>query len=149
MTLHKKCNSLCERPPALAAKPLALVPLYQGDSKLIKPLSPLKRGRRERSERGGQLRRVSLSISFFLSLCASAGYAAAPGAAAQKAVIDQYCVTCHNDRAKTAGLSLQGLDPARAHDDAETWEKVIRKLGAGLMPPPGARRPERATLDGL
>jgi hypothetical protein len=55
-----------------------------------------------------------------------------------------YCETCHNERLKTAGLSLQGLSPDR---DAETWEKAIRKVRAGMMPPAGARRPDRAALD--
>jgi hypothetical protein len=55
-----------------------------------------------------------------------------------------YCETCHNDRLKTAGFSLQGLTFDR---DAETWEKAIRKVRAGMMPPAGAKRPERAALD--
>ena len=55
-----------------------------------------------------------------------------------------YCETCHNDRLKTAGLSLQDL-PIDGH--AETWEKVIRKVRAGMMPPAGAKRPARAALD--
>ena len=54
--------------------------------------------------------------------------------------------TCHNERLKTGGLSLERcLD--RIVADAETWEKVVRKVRAGLMPPAGARRPERAALD--
>jgi hypothetical protein len=55
-----------------------------------------------------------------------------------------YCHTCHNERLKTGGLSLEGLSLDR---DAETWEKVIRKVRAGMMPPAGAKRPERAALD--
>ena len=55
-----------------------------------------------------------------------------------------YCETCHNDRLKTGGLSLQGLS---IDGNAETWEKVIRKVRAGMMPPAGAKRPERAALD--
>ena len=58
-----------------------------------------------------------------------------------------YCVTCHNDRLNTAGLSLEQLSLDRAGADAETLEKVVRKVRAGLMPPAGARRPERAALD--
>jgi hypothetical protein len=60
-----------------------------------------------------------------------------------------YCVTCHNDTLKTGNLSLQGLSLDRVGADAETWEKVVRKIRAGLMPPAGARRPDRATLDGF
>jgi hypothetical protein len=55
-----------------------------------------------------------------------------------------YCETCHNDRLKTGGLSLQGLP---IDGNAETWEKVIRKVRAGMMPPAGAKRPERVALD--
>ena len=58
-----------------------------------------------------------------------------------------YCVTCHNDKLKTGGLSLETLTLDRAGADADTWEKVVRKVRAGLMPPAGAKRPERAALD--
>src|SRR5262245_5683100 len=68
---------------------------------------------------------------------------------AQRALLDQYCVTCHNDRLKTANLSLEKLDLATAGDHPELWEKVIRKLRAGVMPPPGIRRPPTAEYEGL
>jgi hypothetical protein len=67
----------------------------------------------------------------------------------QKALLDQYCVTCHNERLKTAGLALDTLQKARIEDNAETWEKVIRKVRAGLMPPAGAKRPDKGALDAL
>jgi len=66
---------------------------------------------------------------------------------AQADVAKTYCVTCHNDRVQTGGLSLEHLSLDRAGADAETLEKVVRKVRAGLMPPAGARRPERAVLD--
>ena len=68
-------------------------------------------------------------------------------ASSQKALLTQYCVTCHNDTAKTGGLSLEKLDIDRPETDAETWEKVVRKLRAGLMPPTGAPRPDRTTYE--
>ena len=68
--------------------------------------------------------------------------AATPAASPQKALINQYCVTCHNDRLKTGGLTLAGFDPDAASQHAEVAEKVIRKLRGGLMPPAGARRPD-------
>jgi mono/diheme cytochrome c family protein len=76
------------------------------------------------------------------------------GAAAQsveqgKALIAQYCQTCHNDRAKTGGLSLQSVDLANPVAHPEIWEKVIRKLRAGAMPPLGQPRPDRAAYDRL
>ena len=75
--------------------------------------------------------------------------ATAPAAAAQRALLDQYCVTCHNDRAKVGGLSLESADINRVGDNAELWEKVVRKLRAGVMPPPSVKRPEAASYDAL
>jgi len=66
-----------------------------------------------------------------------------------RALLDRYCVTCHNDRLKTANLSLQGLDLAKAADQADLWEKVIRKLRAGVMPPPDIPRPPLPDYEAL
>jgi mono/diheme cytochrome c family protein len=75
---------------------------------------------------------------------------AAPASSApQRAVINQYCVTCHNQKAKTAGLMLDKLDLDHISDGAETWEKVIVKLRGGMMPPAGMPRPDKTTMDGL
>ena len=67
----------------------------------------------------------------------------------QRALINQYCVTCHNEKAKTAGLMLDKLDIDNVGPHAETWEKVVRKLRVGAMPPQGMPRPDRATMDSL
>jgi len=67
----------------------------------------------------------------------------------QHALINQYCVTCHNERAKTAGLMLDKVDIDHAGEHAEVWEKVVRKLRGGMMPPQGVPRPEQAKIDGL
>ena len=67
--------------------------------------------------------------------------------ASQEALLKQYCVTCHNARLKTGGLELDGLDLAKLPDHAEVWEKVVRKVRAGVMPPQGMRRPEPAALE--
>jgi len=97
--------------------------------------------------------RLCIVLAIFLSTlsvktqtpAASSKPASAPAptntASAQREILDQYCVTCHNDRAKTANLSLEKLDLTTAGDHPELWEKVIRKLRAGVMPPPGIRRP--------
>src|ERR1043166_863835 len=61
--------------------------------------------------------------------------------ARERELLDQYCVTCHNDRSKTANLSLQNLDLTAVGDQAELWERVVRKLRAGVMPPPAIKRP--------
>jgi hypothetical protein len=60
------------------------------------------------------------------------------------ALVKQYCVSCHNDKAKTGGLTLASFDAAHPDSNAEVAEKVIRKLRLGMMPPPGARRPDAA-----
>lgn len=70
-------------------------------------------------------------------------------ALSQPNVVREYCAVCHNDKAKTGGLVLSNLDPAHPQNNAEIWEKVIRKLRAGAMPPRGAPRPDRSTLDNL
>jgi mono/diheme cytochrome c family protein len=65
------------------------------------------------------------------------------------AVIDKYCVTCHSDKARTGGLSLEHSNFTDIPQGAETWEKVIRKVRAGMMPPPGMPRPDKTSLDGF
>ncbi len=70
-------------------------------------------------------------------------------AAADGELISKYCVTCHNDRLKTGGLSLAGVNPADVAGHADTWEKVSRKLRGGMMPPAGMPRPDEATLAAL
>ena len=62
-------------------------------------------------------------------------------AAESRALLDQYCVTCHNEKAKTGGLALDKMDLDHVGDGAETWEKVVRKLRGGMMPPQGRTRP--------
>jgi cytochrome c551/c552 len=62
-------------------------------------------------------------------------------------LLDQYCVGCHNDRLKSGGLALNKIDVTKPTENAETWEKVIRKLRSGLMPPAGARRPAATQLN--
>src|SRR3984893_6708194 len=68
---------------------------------------------------------------------------------APRAVLDKYCVTCHNERLKTAGLLLDKLDVEHVADGAESWEKVARKLRTHEMPPPGRPRPDEATYSAI
>jgi hypothetical protein len=60
-----------------------------------------------------------------------------------RGVLQKYCVSCHNERTKTAGLLLDKLDASDVASGAEQWEKVVRKVRVGMMPPPGAPRPDR------
>jgi len=62
-------------------------------------------------------------------------------AADGRALINRYCVDCHDDAERTANLTLERVDLAAVGNEAETWERVIRKLRAGMMPPPDFERP--------
>jgi len=64
--------------------------------------------------------------------------------ATQRAFLTQYCFTCHNQQLKTGDLILDSLDLAKVGDNAAIWEKVVRKLRVGMMPPAGARKPDAA-----
>lgn len=68
-------------------------------------------------------------------------------ASAQQALAKRYCVTCHNDRVKTAGLAVDTLDFENVSRDAETWERVVAKLRSGAMPPVGRPRPAAEESD--
>src|SRR5688572_8465192 len=73
---------------------------------------------------------------------ASAGEAAA----FRRGLFDQYCVTCHDTTLRTAGLTLDAVDAGDVVGNAEPWEKVVRKLRSGAMPPAGARKPDRESV---
>jgi hypothetical protein len=64
-----------------------------------------------------------------------------------QALLNQYCIGCHNEKTKTAGLMLDKLDLTHPGQDPEAWEKVVRKVRAGMMPPSGMPRPARAVMD--
>ena len=68
---------------------------------------------------------------------------------AQQAVVNQYCVTCHNDKLKTGGLSLNGVNIESVDQNRDVWEKVLHKVRARYMPPPGVPRPDENTYKTL
>src|SRR5579864_7079037 len=76
-------------------------------------------------------------------------------ATSERALLDQYCVVCHSQSAKKAGLepaqhiTLDNLDLAHVGEHAESWERVVRKVRAGMMPPAGMRRPDPATFEAM
>lgn len=83
-----------------------------------------------------------------MALCAGAVSLTAGAQQPQGAsMINQYCVGCHNDKAKTGGLALDTVDVGRAGENPDVWEKVVRKLGSRMMPPPGRPRPSEAVYD--
>lgn len=115
--------------------------------------------RRNSQFENGAVVKKTMLVAGMATMCAVPGYgqsagpqrqtAAAAGSAAQRALLDQYCVTCHNDQTRRANPSLEKLDLATAGDHPELWEKVVRKLRAGVMPPPGIRRPALPEYEGL
>jgi cytochrome c551/c552 len=88
----------------------------------------------------------ALTVTGLLAIAAVASVAQQTPSPEQ-AVLNRYCITCHNEKTKTAGLMLDKLDFTHPGKDAESWEKVVRKVRAGMMPPGGAPRPDRATMD--
>jgi mono/diheme cytochrome c family protein len=73
--------------------------------------------------------------------------AIAHATAPDKALVNQYCVGCHNDKLKTGGFSLDNVDVTDARSNVEALEKIVRKLRSGQMPPAGRPRPDDATID--
>ncbi len=89
------------------------------------------------------------AVIFAAVLVSAVARAQQPTRAPERALLDRYCIGCHSAALKSGGLVLEKLDVTHAGDAAETWEKVIRKVRAGMMPPSGVPRPDRASLDGL
>src|SRR5262245_51822984 len=85
-------------------------------------------------------------ITIIVAAAVVCGQSSGPQLSTQRVLIDQYCVGCHNDKAKTGGLDLTSLDLNRVQEGAPQWEKVVRKLRSGMMPPAGVKRPEAASV---
>jgi hypothetical protein len=74
--------------------------------------------------------------------------AAASGTASpERALLDRYCVRCHNERTQNGGMSLASADLQNIRGNAQAWEKVARKLRARAMPPAGSPRPDEQAYD--
>ncbi len=90
--------------------------------------------------------RVVALAGFVAITCVPLGAGQAPARPAATAdhgaVVTKYCVTCHNDRAKTGGLSLEKVDIAAPVAAADVWERVVRKVRVGMMPPQGSPQPD-------
>ncbi len=110
--------------------------------------------RRHRASRTGQLLLLALCPLLLAVGATRAEAQAQPNATPaavnpNQALINRYCVTCHNQRLKTAKLELDALDVTHPEKDALSWERAIRKLRGGMMPPPGAARPAVADAQAL
>ena len=73
--------------------------------------------------------------------------AASAAAAEPRAVLDRYCVGCHNSAERAGGVALDGSTLDALRDNRDVWEHAVRKVRTGFMPPAGEPRPERTTLD--
>ena len=101
-----------------------------------------------------RLGRVSvLNIGWVLTgfaLCAVAAPSnSASPASSYRTIVDRYCVVCHDQKLKTAGLELDTLDLTKVPEHAETWERVVERLESRTMPPIGMPRPDSATYENL
>ncbi len=94
------------------------------------------------------INRIGAALLLFTAALAPAAKAQM-NAAVARPLLNQYCVVCHSDKLKTANLSLESADVNAVGDHPELWEQVIRKLRAGMMPPPGMPRPPLAKYEQL
>ena len=105
--------------------------------------------RNHRHQRGFKTLAALLTVLLFTVWASSllaqqfAGSQALSAQSAHRALLDKYCVTCHSNTLRTGGVSVEGLDLLNLSESAETWEKVIRKLRVGAMPPQGMLDPKR------
>ena len=88
--------------------------------------------------------RTFQAVAFVAGMGSVGLQAAQPEAPVDRALLDRYCVTCHNTRLKTAGLTLDTIDLTQVSANASVLEKVVGKLRSGQMPPPGRPRPDKA-----
>jgi uncharacterized protein DUF1592/uncharacterized protein DUF1588/uncharacterized protein DUF1585/uncharacterized protein DUF1595/uncharacterized protein DUF1587/cbb3-type cytochrome c oxidase subunit III len=104
--------------------------------------------------------RFLVIAAWMATLTAASGYvtvadsaqgpsSAVPAPGSSRAVLNRYCVSCHNEKLRTAGLALDKMDVGNVSLAADTWEKVVRKLRTRAMPPAGQLRPEEATYEAV
>src|SRR5262249_30144918 len=97
-----------------------------------------------------------ISLGVVITAALGGGFKASPAPPAQaaagdaqSATIKEYCAGCHNDKAKTAGVSFDGITTASIAEHPDLFEKAVRKLRGRVMPPPGARQPDGKSVDAL
>jgi hypothetical protein len=90
---------------------------------------------------------LSFSVTLWAQGTAPPASKAKAGKASPNAVVNSYCLGCHNDKVKSGNLSLTGIDMAKIGQHAEVGEKIVRKLRSGMMPPAGLPRPDATTYN--
>jgi hypothetical protein len=93
------------------------------------------------------MRILSALVYSACAVAASVGQAADPTPPRNWELLDKYCLSCHNTTDWAGGVSLEGVGHDDLSTDAAMWEKAVRKMRTGMMPPPGEPRPERVKLD--
>src|SRR5688572_5333551 len=96
---------------------------------------------------GGVRSRIVWAVMAILAVPAVQAQVATPHQA--RITFDNYCAGCHSPRRRTAGMVINPEGVTAVETDAERWEKVLVKLRAGNMPPPGRSRPDQATYDAV
>src|SRR5260370_6099864 len=84
---------------------------------------------------------------WMLVLCVAGGSIVVGDVLPERAVVNQYCLGCHNNKVKAAGLALDAISAENVSQHPEAWEKVVRKLRARYMPPAGLPRPDERAYD--
>src|SRR5262249_10809829 len=87
---------------------------------------------------------AALAAALFVSVQVETSPQSVSTVSTQRQFLDRYCATCHNDRLKTGGLRLERVDVSQTDAPPELWEKVVRKLRTGVMPPPNMMQPPQA-----
>jgi hypothetical protein len=96
-------------------------------------------------KQGARLALAGLLPVLGLGMAERAG-TAQPHGAVDVALIGKYCTSCHNEERFSGGLSLEHVATGNIGQDAELWERVVRKVRTGMMPPPGESRPQEKQL---
>src|SRR5438105_14235109 len=99
-----------------------------------------KSGVQTRSPRWSNL--IACGVAIAMTAVGQQKASEAPPSAPQRDLVNQYCIACHNQKVKTAGIALDGLDFTKISDNSAVWEKVLRKVSTGEMPPSGMPRPK-------
>ncbi len=139
------------RPASVATAALLAAMMFVGSATILKAAPPQGNGpvaSAAASENNKQTVRSSAQQGAIPIRRGAPSPDASP-AAPYQAMLNQYCVVCHNEQLRTAGLVLSKVDVANVPEGAEVWEKVIGKLRTGAMPPAGMPRPDKATYDGF
>src|SRR5436309_8325719 len=153
----RACGPICHRTPSPAWGDRPVVRRPKRCTEMIRTVGPTPNTTTRQMTRNPIAPIAVISLAGVLTASLAGVFTASTGAPApqtsgaqvQLATINQYCVGCHNDRVKTGGVSFEGRTPESIGQHAELFEKAVRKLRGGVMPPPGARQPEGKAIDSL